>query len=463
MGRQSGMSGGDDDARSHVEMEDELLTLDTDYDTRPGLETRLWLQYRSRTKRQAQRLLRLLLAAVGFCTRSRQVDYDRPLQSILVVRVDLLGDVVLSLPAVRALRRRFPEARIDMLVQKSSAAILDGHPDIDKVLAYDPHIWRQPTTYLRPSQWHNALQILRTLREARYDLAISISGDMGSILTRLSGARRRIGYAREAYRFFLTDPVPGGRYRIRQHETEYTLALARAAGADTEEADARPRLACSPAASERVTAMLHNARSTLGHAGPLIALHGGARNGQAKRWPTGHFARLAERLTVEMDALVVLTGAKNEALLAEAIQRQCRSRLINLVGKTSLPELVALLAASDLVISGDSGPMHIASAVDTPLIALHGPTDPALSGPTSPFAVVLRRDLWCSPCYNASATAECPFGNPVCMKGLSPDLVFATAREQLRRYGRDGRYGSDRSSAAPASEWTPYATPTPSP
>jgi ADP-heptose:LPS heptosyltransferase len=120
-----------------------------------------------------------------------------------------------------------------------------------------------------------------------------------------------------------------------------------------------------------------------------------------------------------------------------------------------LPELVALLAASDLVISGDSGPMHIASATETPLIALHGPTDPALSGPTSPSAVILRRELWCSPCYDASATAECPFGNPVCMKSLSPDLVFEAARAQLRRFK------ADRSTAALASEWTPYATPSP--
>lgn len=455
MERQSGMSEGDD-TRSRVKKEDESTALDTAYDTRPGLETRLWLENRNRIKRQAQHLLRLLLSAVGFCTQSRQVERNRPIQSILVVRVDLLGDVVLSLPAVRALRRKYPEARIDMLVQKSTAAILDGHPDIDTVLAYDPHIWRQPgTTLLRPSQWHEALQILRTLRRARYDLAISISGDMGSILTRLSGARRRLGYAEEAYRFFLTDPVPGGRYRIRQHETEYTLALAGAAGAETLEADLRPRLVYTPAAGKAVLAMLHEARRAVGHKGPLIALHGGARNGQAKRWPTSHFARLAERLTTELDAMVVLTGAKNEAPLAEAIQLQCRSRLVNLVGKTSLPELVALLAASDLLISGDSGPMHIASALETPLIALHGPTDPALSGPNSPFAVILRRDLWCSPCYDASATAECPFGNPVCMKSLSPDLVFATAQAQLRRYG------ADRSNTVFASEWTPYATPTP--
>jgi ADP-heptose:LPS heptosyltransferase len=105
--------------------------------------------------------------------------------------------------------------------------------------------------------------------------------------------------------------------------------------------------------------------------------------------------------------------------------------LLNFCGKSSLPELKALLAQSDLVISGDSGPMHIACAVGAPVIALHGPTDPVISGPTAPDALVLRRAIWCSPCYDASATAECRFGNPVCMKDLAPAAVFAAARRRL--------------------------------
>jgi lipopolysaccharide heptosyltransferase II len=190
-----------------------------------------------------------------------------------------------------------------------------------------------------------------------------------------------------------------------------------------------------PSASEQVSSLLGQGRAALGRTGPIVTLHGGARNGQAKRWPTRHFARLAEQLIEEFNALVVLTGAGGEVQLARAIEAQCRAPLLNLAGKTSLPELSALLSASDLVISGDSGPMHIACAVGTPVISLHGPTDPVLSGPApavmSRDAIVLRRDLWCSPCYDASATAECPFGNPVCMKSLRVDLVYGAARDRL--------------------------------
>jgi lipopolysaccharide heptosyltransferase II len=182
-------------------------------------------------------------------------------------------------------------------------------------------------------------------------------------------------------------------------------------------------------------ATLAEARARLGATGPLIALHAGARNGQAKRWPARHWATLARLLSDELGAVVALTGAPGEAPLAGDVERMAGRPLLNLCGQTSLPELKALLAACDLVISGDSGPMHIACALGRPVIALHGPTDPAISGPTTPDAIVLRLGLWCSPCYDASATAECRFGNPVCMKDLAPGMVFAVARRRLAALG----------------------------
>ena len=178
--------------------------------------------------------------------------------------------------------------------------------------------------------------------------------------------------------------------------------------------------------------MLGLARAKLGRHGPIIAMHAGARNGQAKRWPIKHFAVLADHLAEDMDALVVVTGAPNEAPLAHDIALYARHPLLNVSGQTSLPQLVALLAESDVLVTGDSGPMHIACAVETPVVVMHGPTDPALSGPTAPDAIVLRHTLWCSPCYDASATAECRFGNPICMKAIAPRTVFAAVRRQLR-------------------------------
>jgi lipopolysaccharide heptosyltransferase II len=362
----------------------------------------------------------------------------------LVVRVDLLGDTVLTMPAVAALRRGYPKAQIDLLVQQSTADVLAGEHDIAHVITYNPQVWRQK------GGWRSAVLLLRRLRKARYDIAISVSGDIGSILTRLSGAKRSVGYAGEAYPYMLTDPVAGRRYDVAQHETRYVLALAEAAGGIVEDADFRPHLHVRPKERREMAAMLGLARARYGRHGPLIAMHAGARNGQAKRWPTRHFAALADQLAEELDALVIVTGAPNEASLAHDIVLHARNPLLNVSGRTSLPQLIALLAESDVLVTGDSGPMHIACAVETPVVVMHGPTDPALSGPTAQDAMVLRQKLWCSPCYDASATAECRFGNPVCMKTIAPRLVFAAVRRQLLFHGWTARHDANDTDHLPA-------------
>jgi lipopolysaccharide heptosyltransferase II len=314
-----------------------------------------------------------------------------------------------------------------MLVQRSSADIVRGDPDIHRVLTFDRQFWR-------PTHWRAALHVFWDLWRPRYDLAISVCGDIGSIATRLTRARRRVGYAGEAYGDFMTDPVPGRRYATPQHEVQYVLALAAAAGGIVAPGDERPQLTVDPAARERMAGVIAQARAATGAQGPLVTLHAGARNGQAKRWPTRHCAALADHLRDDLDALVILTGAPNETSLADEVTRQQRRPAVNLCGQTTTRELAALLALSDVVVSGDSGPMHIACAVGAPVVVLHGPTDPHQSGPTDPDAIILRRDLWCSPCYDPSATADCRFGNPVCMKEIAPSMVFAAVRRQLARH-----------------------------
>ena len=411
------------------------------YETRPAFEARLAARGERAAKGWAKMLVRFTVGAIGFATRTRRADGPElragnpDIKRILVTRVDLLGDVVLSLPAVRALRRAYPDARIDLLVLGATASILDGQPGIDRVLTFDPYFWRSPAALLNPATWRRARALFTTLRAARYDLALSISGDIASILTRLSGARRRVGYAAEAYPFLLTDALPSGRYQVCKHEVQYVLALAAAAGGIVAEDDALLHLTVLPDSARRVADSIFKARERTGARGPLVAIHAGARNGQAKRWPPDRIAGLAARLVSELDALVVLTGAPSERSLAEAVLRHCDVPLVDLVGRTDLPGLVALVAASDALVTGDSGPMHVACAVRTPVVALHGPTDPVLSGPTAPDAIVLRQALWCSPCYDASATAECRFSNPVCMKHIAPDAVFASVVTQLRRRG----------------------------
>ncbi|HEY7984717.1 MAG TPA: lipopolysaccharide heptosyltransferase II [Ktedonobacterales bacterium] len=413
------------------------------YDQRPATGARLLRAALRHVKRTAQAVVRLAVGGAGTLARAgqRAVVADRRVRRILVIRMDLIGDVVLSLPAVRALRQAYPDAAIDFLAQPSSAAILAGQPDIAHVLTYDAGIWRNPAAILRRANRQAARAIFRRLRQPRYDLCVSISGDWASILAWLSGARRRVGYAREAYRGMLTDPVPGGRYAIRRHEVEYVRELARAAGGREAE-NTLPELTVLPAAVATVATLLAEADLDEPR-GPLVALHAGARNGLAKRWPTALWAELAARLARDLGARVALVGAPGDGEIAGEIAHAAGAGVVDLTGRTSLPELAALLARCDLLVSGDSGPLHIACAVGTPVAGLYGPTDPAISGPLGQRAVVLRQALWCAPCYDASAVADCRFGNPVCMKTLPPAAVLAAARRLLA----EGRGGAVRAAA----------------
>jgi ADP-heptose:LPS heptosyltransferase len=133
---------------------------------------------------------------------------------------------------------------------------------------------------------------------------------------------------------------------------------------------------------------------------------------------------------------VVLTGAPNDLPLIETILHRTHEQPVNLAGKTSLTQLAALLERANLVITGDSGPMHIAAAVGTPLIAIHGPTDPVKSGPVGPLATVLRSDIWCSPCYTAKGRpADCRFFTTQCMKDITVEQVLTIIHQKLQ----DGR------------------------
>ena len=351
---------------------------------------------------------------------------------ILVIRLDLIGDLVLSLTVVRLLKRTYPDAEIDLLAMPSSARIAVHDPDLSAIITYNPNIWRRPRALLQPGNWREARELLRRLRSRHYDLAVSVFGAWAAVLAVLSGAPRRVGFGREGYPGCMTDSVAGRHWdpRDHKHEVDYCLELAWAAGASTSEADRVPKLFVDPQARQEIEHMLGEEKLRPGK--PLIACHVSSNNGQSKRWPVPYWAKLIDRLIQEDGASVVLTGAPEDLPLIESVLSRTHTQPINMAGKTSLPQLAALLQRADLLISGDSGPMHIAGAVGTPLIAIHGPTDPALSGPVSPQATVLRSDIWCSPCYRTKGPADCRFYTTQCMKNITPEQVYATIQEKLK-------------------------------
>lgn len=355
---------------------------------------------------------------------------------ILVIRLDLIGDLVLSMVLVRVLKRTYPDTEIDLVSVPASAKVIEGDPDVTRLLGYDPNIWRRPKALLSKKNWRELRALLKTLHSREYDLAISVFGKWAGVLAALSGARRTLGFGRESFPGLMTDNVPGRHWTPgeKKHEVDYCLELAQAAGATIQPEDRYPYLCVAEQAEREVEQILTQAGAQPGRS--LIACHVSANNGQSKRWPVPYWATLLDRLICEENVQVILTGAPNDLPLIEKITTRMHEQPLNLAGKTSLTQLAALLKRVDLLISGDSGPMHMAGAVETPLIAIHGPTDPALSGPVSLRATILRSDIWCSPCYQARDTADCRFFTTQCMKDITPAQVFAVAREKLREGSR---------------------------
>jgi lipopolysaccharide heptosyltransferase II len=350
---------------------------------------------------------------------------------ILVIRLDLIGDLVLSMSVVRALKRTYPGVEIDLLAVPASAKVVIHDPDLTEIITYDPNIWRRPKALFQAKNWRDVFRLRRQLSARHYDIAVGVFGAWAGIIAVLSGAKRRVGFGRESYPGFMTDNVPGRHWSPgdHKHEIDYCLELAKSSGASVSPADRMPCLYVDPQALQQLEQLL--VQEGIAPEKPVIACHISSHNGQSKRWPIPYWARLIDKLICEQGAQVILTGTPGDLPLIESVLHKMQEQAINLAGKTSLPELVALLQRADLVISGDSGPMHIAAAVGTPLIAILGPTDPALSGPLSPTAMILRSDIWCSPCYNARDTADCRFFTTQCMKNILPSQVFNIAREKL--------------------------------
>ena len=356
---------------------------------------------------------------------------------ILVIRLDLIGDLVLSLTVVRALKRTYPEAEIDLLALPASAKVASYDPNLSEIITYDPNIWRRPKALFQLKNWREVSALRQKLRARHYDLAVSVYANWAAILAVLSGARRRVGYGPEGYPGFMTDSVPGGipgRWRHwapldNKHEVDYCLALAQAAGATLTPADRIPRLYVNEKTREEVDQLL--LRAGLQPHKPLIVCHINSNNGQSKRWPIPYWATLIDRLIHQEGAQVVLTGAPGDMPQIDQVTHRMHEQAINLAGKTSLTQLAALLQRADLLISGDSGPLHMGVACGTPIIGIYGPTNPSLGGPVSPDATVLRSGIWCSPCYNARDTADCPFYTTQCMKNILPSQVFEIVQTKL--------------------------------
>ena len=352
-------------------------------------------------------------------------------RSILAIRLDLMGDLIFTLPAVRALREAAPQARISLLALPYTAELARGLPYVDRVIAVDVNRWRRPGEWIRGRAWREFRRAVAEIRAEAPDLCVSFYGRVGATFALLSGARFLVGYGGEGYRSTFDMPIAGKRYRIRRHETEYCLNLVRALGAVNP--GKQELLVVDPEATTQVRRLL----SGLGIAASerLVALHPGALNTPIKRWLPEGWAAVADRVQGELGCRVVLVGSGSELSLADRVVRHMKSPVVVLTGKTSLSQLAALLARCHLFLGGDSGPLHLASALGVPSVSVYGPTDPVVTGAVGSRGVarVVVAGVECSPCYDPEHRPECRRRDLLCMHQVTADQVFNAVKEVLNR------------------------------
>lgn len=342
-----------------------------------------------------------------------------------------MGDLLFTRPLLLAMRDRYPDASITLLTLPYTMPLANLYDEVDEIVTVDTNAIRTPRGLCSRTIWMEYFSVARSLRRQHFDLGVSVCGRMASLCIFLAGTKRSLGYSKEAYPFLLDQVAPGGRYRERKHEVEYVRALAAFAGTGT--APQRLALATPP---ENATAFQARLQSVgVDASDRLVVIHAGAVNGSAKRWPPAYWAQFADRIAHKTEVKIVLAGAVADEPLASEVRARAAAPVLSLVGMTSMVELVELIARADLVASGDSGPLHLAVALGRPLVAAYGPTDPCVHGPYHPRASVRihRADIPCSPCYSMAATAECPLGDPICMRLVTVDQMVASALELLRK------------------------------
>ena len=342
---------------------------------------------------------------------------------IVVFCPNLVGDTVMATPALRALRRGYPGARLIGVIKPHVAPTLDGTPWLDEIIGFDPASRNRSA---------RTAAVWNRLRRERADLAVLFPNSFRSaLLAWSSGIARRVGYARGGRGVLLTDRLPVTRdatgARLPMPAVEYYLALVRRLGCPVD--SVRPELATTLADEDEAA----EACETLGLTddAPIVCLNTGGAFGPAKSWPVASFVSLARRLVMEAEVQVLVVCGPSERDTARQIVRGARhSSVVSLADRSlSIGLTKACVRLSALMITTDSGPRHFAAAFNVPVITLFGPTHIAWTRTYHPQAIHMFSPVPCGPCQQP----VCPLGHHRCMTELTPDAVFRAAARMLPR------------------------------
>ena len=327
-----------------------------------------------------------------------------------------VGDAVMSVPALRALRQLLPGSHITVAAAPGTADLFTEADFVDAVLINDAGFF----------------PAVKQLRRGKFDLALLFQNAFAGALTAFAArVPFRIGYGTDRRGFLLTSAVPVPAWKNERHESFYYLNLVselqrlveRSAAVTTE--TPATQLAVSEKRHEATRQLLAESGATPGQ--PVAVLCPGSVNSRAKRWPAERYAELSDRLT-EAGMTVVLIGSPAEVEVSREVNHRTRRNPIVLTGKTSVAEVVALISLADLLVTNDTGPAHVGAAVGTPTLVIFGPTNPLTTYPLSPNAEMIREPPDCAPCM----LRDCPIDHR-CMTAISVAQVFERAMAMARR------------------------------
>lgn len=368
--------------------------------------------------------------------KGRDIDLSQ-VKHALIVRLDEIGDMVMTAPFLRELRRNLPEAWLTLVVKPSNCNLVELCPYVDEVLTYD----RRSHGWLSQFRRHGrALQLAwRHLGPRRFDLAVlprwNTDLDHGTFLVYYSGAPWRVGYSEKVSELkqrrnkgfdrLLTDVLD---HNALQHEVQRNLDVLRFLGAKVQDAQLELWVGEDDEAFAR--RILHEARVQPREL--VVGLSPSGGNSPLKEWPTGRFIELGRRLQEQFGSHLLVIGGPGEETLGREIEREIGSSVTNAVGKTTLRQMAALLKACHLYVGSDSGPMHVAAAVGTPVVALFGASCPHCFGPWGDGHKIIWSALPCSPCTKTEhlhRCSHCIHDRPYCMLDITVDQVQRAVNE----------------------------------
>ena len=328
---------------------------------------------------------------------------------ILIRSTNWVGDVVMTIPALKAVRENFPTSSISVLARPWVIPLIANHPAVDTVI---PLI--KGKGFL--SDFAEVIRTAGLIRGRRFDLAILFQNAFeAALIAYLGGIRFRVGYNADGRRFLLSHAIIRDDEIMKAHQVDYYLSILRTMGWSAQTTD--PELYIHENDKEAIRSIL--SANGIKRDDILLGLSPGAVFGPAKRWPPERFAFIGDRAAEKWGAKVLVMGSRGEEDICKVVCQSMRYSQLNLCGDTTLGEVTALIERCHFFVTNDSGLMHIAAALNVPMVAIFGSTDPSATGPRSRKARIVRHQMECAPCLKP----ECP-RDYRCMLGIEAEEVW---------------------------------------